>query len=56
MKDMLKRKLPTVKHGGGLVMLWMLCILWHWKPAACGKQDVSEEAEAWASLDLPTGQ
>jgi len=46
-------------------------ILWHWKPAACVRQHgligvlgnslrkhhtISEEAEAWALLDIPTGQ
>jgi len=58
--------LPTVKLNDAL---WLLCILWHWKTAASGRQDGFIEfsgnprikrhtvrEEAGASLDLPTGQ
>jgi len=54
---MLKNPQSTVKHGGD--SLGLLCILWNWKPAACGRQDgfiesfrrkyhgISEEVEDW---------
>jgi len=51
--------------------LGLLCILWHWKPAVCRRQDgfieeagnpriklhvISEETEALASLHIPARQ
>jgi len=72
MKHMLKRTPRLQLSMVGLSdALGLLYILWHWKHAACERQDgfievsgnpkrelhaVSEEAETWASLDLPIGQ
>jgi len=68
MKQILKRtlclQLSMVALSNGL---GLLCFLWHCKPAACGRQvefievsgnpnAVSEEAESWVPLDLPTRQ
>lgn len=66
-----KNNLLTVKHGGGLVMLWGCFASSENLEGTSGRQDgfievsgnpgrkrhaVCEEAEAWATLDLPTGQ
>jgi len=61
-KNTLQLSMVALSNGLGL-----LCFLWHCKPAACGRQvefievsgnpnAVSEEAESWVPLDLPTRQ
>lgn len=67
-----KNTLPTVKHGGGVShALGLFCFISYGESSACARyyefsslpgdlgckcHAVSDKAEAWETLDLPTGQ